>query len=766
MTLLDSLEAGTLSNLPPAAPPPFKLRGSDSEKISAILKFLRDARLSPADILVEILSNNEYEHHAAMFFRNSGEKMTQLLEVLVADERGERVFRDWVKPRAIDIACEAVSTQMDAMVKVLSTASSITQLTPKFLRAWSLKDNLVQPADNLAADVVKILASALNTERAVVKNKKKNSDTALYAIIGQLASRRSQNCSDFSGPMTLFWWKNGASRESIQVLQNLGLSKCFDSALTMVGSVADYCIEDACVAARDPGGFMGNWDNINISTSEFVEQRSGGPAKVQSGTYSIIYRLRNPNPRAMALAPLLARAEIAPDLEFNLDVCPTLEQSISSYCNFRAYIIRVLFRYNKGFTEYNEISALQFISRRPMPDDYVTYQFPVRLSTIEENSIPGNLSVHENVFVTQLKLTYAELSKNAILSINDQATQALNRGCKAVRAFDLNPFLRAQVFQLGIGLFHLCLNLIWGILHTHRGHENTEGSLSYFFVVLEKARLGGKHPDYHSLLAALMQILDGLLLDAWRLECGSANLTAFAATKPTTEQILAIADRILSEHAMPERSPSTAPVDNIHGNTRRLIHDLLHVAEVTRAIADGDFGRVEDLLGNLAMIFRGAGSKNYCTEIMYFIHNLKYVWKGDGFDELDLFTSRGVYGSWDRLANISAAIDVLDSVKTSIATSLGASYSGTGHKDVDTTDLVWRVARKARELNLNLPQLNREGKATLDLLVVGEAALKSSTMSTFNKKRRELLKGIILTTEDDTDEIPAMEIVLTNPEEQ
>jgi hypothetical protein len=129
-----------------------------------------------------------------------------------------------------------------------------------------------------------------------------------------------------------------------------------------------------------------------------------------------------------------------------------------------------------------------------------------------------------------------------------------------------------------------------------------------------------------------MQILDGLLLDAWRLECGSANLTAFAAIKPTPEQILATADRILCEHAMPERSPSTAPIDNIHVNTHRLIHDLLHVAEVTRAIADGDFGRVEDLLGNLAMIFRGAGSKNYCTEIMYFMHNLKYVWKGDEFE--------------------------------------------------------------------------------------------------------------------------------------
>ncbi|KAJ6536231.1 hypothetical protein B0H19DRAFT_962812 [Mycena capillaripes] len=553
---------------------------------------------------------------------------------MVEDERGAQVFDEWARPRAVEITCKVVSTQMDAMVKALSTASSITQLTPKFLRAWSLKDNVVLPAENLAPDIVKILHSALHTKRGLEKNKKKKSDTALYSIIGQLASRRSQNCSDFAGPMTLFWWKNGASRESLEVLQNLGLSKCFDSALTMVGSVADYCIEDARVAARDPNGFMGNWDNINISTSDYVEQRGGGPAKVQSGTYAIIYAFRNPNPGAMALAPLLARAEIAPDLDFNLDVCPTLEQSISTYCNFRAHVVRVLFRYNKAFDkEYTETAAFRFIPRRPMPDDHITQQFPVRLSTIEENSIPGNLAVHENVFVTQLKLTYAELCKNAILSINDQATQALNRGCKAIRAFDVNPFLRAQVFQLGIGLFHLCLNLIWAILHSHRGHESTEGSLAYFFVLLEKARLGGKHPDYHSLLAALMQILDGLLLDAWRLECGFPSLAAFAASTPTPEQILAMADRILSEHAMPERSsPSTTPVDNVHGNIRRLIHDLLHVAEVTRAISAGDLGRVEDLLGNLAMIFRGAGSKNYCTEILYFVHNLKYVWKGDGFE--------------------------------------------------------------------------------------------------------------------------------------
>ncbi|KAJ7830242.1 hypothetical protein B0H14DRAFT_2593467 [Mycena olivaceomarginata] len=56
--------------------------------------------------------------------------------------------------------------------------------------------------------------------------------------------------------------------------------------------------------------------------------------------------------------------------------------------------------------------------------------------------------------------------------------------------------------------------------------------------------------------------------------------------------------------------------------------------------------------------------------------------------EQELFAAKGVYGGWDRLANISAVIHVLDSIQTSMAASLGASYSGTGHKDVDTSDLV------------------------------------------------------------------------------
>ncbi|KAJ7128608.1 hypothetical protein C8R44DRAFT_616068 [Mycena epipterygia] len=59
--------------------------------------------------------------------------------------------------------------------------------------------------------------------------------------------------------------------------------------------------------------------------------------------------------------------------------------------------------------------------------------------------------------------------------------------------------------------------------------------------------------------------------------------------------------------------------------------------QVTRAISEGDFGRVEDILTTLGMMFRRAGSKNYSMEIMHFTHNMKKVWTANGFEFIHSF---------------------------------------------------------------------------------------------------------------------------------
>ncbi|KAJ7893311.1 hypothetical protein B0H14DRAFT_2496260, partial [Mycena olivaceomarginata] len=319
-----------------------------------------------------------------------------------------------------------------------------------------------------------------------------------------------------------------------------------------------------------------------------------------------------------------------------------------------------MFPFVPAFEELQRSPALQHAVRRGIPTGYKTILCPLRATTIEEATVRGNLLFHDDIYLNQLKRTSESLSEYVIPGFHDQLTNARIRSAQILRSKDTNAWNRREIFQLGFGLFHLCLNLVWAILHVHRGKINEVGSLSYFFSLMEKVRLGNEQPDYHTLLAALMQILDGLLLNAWLQECGFASLQLFAESKPSPEKLREIAARILTEYATPipsrsvppaepkkpptsdaessdsssdtddepEQPPQSAqPSDDIpHQNLRILARDLLFIAAVIRAISDGGIGRVEVMLPHLAMMFRGSGCNKYCTEILHFIHNLKHVW--------------------------------------------------------------------------------------------------------------------------------------------
>ena len=104
------------------------------------------------------------------------------------------------------------------------------------------------------------------------------------------------------------------------------------------------------------------------------------------------------------------------------------------------------------------------------------------------------------------------------------------------------------------------------------------------------------------------------------------------------EPLLTKAQDILLEHAVPMQdlkaednlsensSVNDSTADIARRNLLLLTHDLLYVIELVWAISDRHWGRIEYILGNLAMMFHGACSNNYCVEILHFVHNLKKVW--------------------------------------------------------------------------------------------------------------------------------------------
>ena len=172
------------------------------------------------------------------------------------------------------------------------------------------------------------------------------------------------------------------------------------------------------------------------------------------------------------------------------------------------------------------------------------------------------------------------------------------------------------------------MNLIWAVLNVHRGTFETIGSLAYFFNVLDLHCLSSAWPAYYPLLAAFNRILDGLLLDCWAKECGCDSLMGF---KPMTQEpghLQELAQRILRQYISPPafQQQDEKQTDQVRRRTALLLRDLLFVRELGAAISDGDWGRVEDILYPLAKLFRGAGSKNYCMEILHFIHGLKKIW--------------------------------------------------------------------------------------------------------------------------------------------
>jgi len=374
---------------------------------------------------------------------------------------------------------------------------------------------------------------------------------ACQVIITQLAKLRSNYSHYLAAPFSLFLWTNGASRQTIEALAQCGLCVSFTSLSTLLNQLASQCVDKAIQIARRPHILC--YDNINISTSIFVEQHSSAPAKVQSGTFPILYEVENVDWEDMRLALMLQRAQRATDLSFYADVHPTKEQLWNIRYQVRIHIIDIFLQGHASFKHYEHHSAplLRHKERCRLPKGYKTKQYPLRTSTIDESSVSGNIAVINDVYINQLKMTHGQLSDMAILSINDQSTNARIREAKALWTADVNPYTRLQCLQLGFGLFHLCMNLIWALLHLHCGSISEPGSLSHFFAILDRSWLGCEHPDYHTLHTTLMQILQGIVLNAWRVKCGYPSLAAFAASKPTPEQLCDIADQILSNHATP-----------------------------------------------------------------------------------------------------------------------------------------------------------------------------------------------------------------------
>ncbi|KAJ7187450.1 hypothetical protein GGX14DRAFT_383550 [Mycena pura] len=799
-----------------------KLDGRDrATKIHDYLRSFRKDKISPLDVLVQALDPDASEdvRYRGNLYREDDNRLSLLLDIIMKDDYGKRKLFECLRPHLENFACEVVAEQMERRRKA-SYLPGIQAVTPEFIEAWSLEEDT-----DHTPFLTRILETAAQTDRAAAHNKLKKPHKAIdhfplcRVVTKQLLYQSSNRCLGFQAEFGLFLWSTGCARQTIDALFRCGLSVGYDSVLKLIESLSYHCDGRAIEFSKDIHAFC--YDNINVSTSIHVEQRGSlGPAKVQSGTFSVLYRLYNARAEHMLIAPIMKQFRATTGLQFQRDIRPTLNQLESCLNQLVVVAIDRLIEHTVGFDYLADNPLVAHKVLRQLPFHYRTDECPVRASTTEEATVRGNLLFHDEIYIHQLKRTPESLSKYAIPGFHDQLTNARIRAAQIMCAKDVDAWSRREVFQLGFGLFHMCLNLVWGLLHIHRGTVNEVGSLSYFFAVMEKTRLGSDQPDYHTLLMAMTQILDGLLLNAWQQSCGYASLKQFAETKPAADKLRDMASKILTDFATPLPSPpppaqsSSTPSDDesddsdcdsgadsspspaeplvdpkddaANQNTRILMRDLLVLTAVVRAIADGDIGRVEVFFPHLAMMFRGAGCNKYCTEILHFLLNLKHVWTPEFANIMRdnmivrfgpghcmgtdmniehligylkaLLKAKGMSSTWDRLGNVSAAIVHLQQVKKKINSALEGSHRSSSHTAPSTENMVLRVQRKAAQEGLHKFQPGRANNDTRKVVSdIQQAGEQKLKSSTIGTFNKKILAMAAgMTFEEEEDECPAV----------
>ncbi|KAJ7580879.1 hypothetical protein C8J56DRAFT_794819, partial [Mycena floridula] len=120
---------------------------------------------------------------------------------------------------------------------------------------------------------------------------------------------------------------------------------------------------------------------------------------------------------------------------------------------------------------------------------------------------------------------------------------------------------------------------------------------------------------------------------------------------------------------------------------------------------------------------------------------------------------KGIHSSSEHLANISACIKVLLSLKKRIGSKLDTAYHGKRHTTPDTSKLVWRVFDDLAATKVQIATPGREAnllvKPFVDLLSMGHHQLVSASLKKFNEKMHAFKQGAAFEVE--VDEMPIAE---------
>ncbi|KAH8988185.1 hypothetical protein EDB83DRAFT_2239866 [Lactarius deliciosus] len=324
--------------------------------LTSILRDLQGLKLTAVDLLTAIINGNgKFEGFRNAFFSpKNRDSLIGLLDRLIQDDKGRPIVEGWMFPHALRLVCKEVHVEMEAAKPHLRMYTA--NISPEFIENWDIHQ-IMGPVTT--PTLKSVLEAAVESKVSLAKSKSaksKNRFTALLITMAQIHFLRSRNSAKVQIGLGLQAWACGTSRQMIDVLHRTGLTVSYNSISSLVLKLADRSIERAKAASLLPHALA--YDNINISSSIYVEQGPNAMSKVQSGMFAVIYELLNARAEDMDMRPLIKNLRRSSPLVIS-DLRMTLAAGQSYISQTAVTIVRILTKYVKGFETQQSDPMLQ-----------------------------------------------------------------------------------------------------------------------------------------------------------------------------------------------------------------------------------------------------------------------------------------------------------------------------------------------------------------------------------------------------------------------
>ncbi|KAJ7262960.1 hypothetical protein C8J57DRAFT_1039834, partial [Mycena rebaudengoi] len=226
--------------------------------------------------------------------------------------------------------------------------ASTKDLTPEGIINFDFEEDVTAVCRDVAPKMRRILMEVAQTPRAARENTVKDPEPIVTMIQAQLMKTRSQNNNLCAIPCSLYFYVSGMPRKVIDTLAHAGLNLSYNSVKDTHSTLAKGQLRCAQISAR--GAHSVSWDNTAVSLSVHVEQRTGGPPKVQTGTTTLVYDLRAVLDRkALDLDSILARRAGSERISYNTDIRPTRAQCAQIKTHLSISLVELLIQDNSAF---------------------------------------------------------------------------------------------------------------------------------------------------------------------------------------------------------------------------------------------------------------------------------------------------------------------------------------------------------------------------------------------------------------------------------